>query len=77
MASWVSNDMEEDESVLWKSILQQVQADWTQARANFEGSRANWALARANEESSRATHLLTQCMPSMGAIEVVPDRLES
>ena len=79
--------------MLWNSLLKQAQANWEQSRANalaqaranevavlandFEASRANLAQARANEESSRAIHLLAQRMPSMGAIEVVPDRLES
>ena len=79
--------------MLWNSLLKQAQANWEQSRANAlaqaranevavlandsEASRANLAQARANEESSRAIHLLAQRMPSMGAIEVVPDRLEA
>ena len=70
MAGGESDEIEEESSVLWNSLLKQAQA-------NFEASRANLAQARANEESSRAIHLLAQRMPSMGAIEVVPDRLES
>ena len=71
------NEIEEETSVLWNSLLKQAQANWVQARANEEGSRANLAQARANEETSRAMHLLTQRMPSQGAMEMVPDRLES
>ena len=62
--------MEEETSMLWKSFLKHVQTNWAQAQANM-------AQARANEETSRAFHLLTQRMPSKGAMEVLPDRLES
>ena len=40
-------------------------------------SQALLAQSRGNEETSRALHLLTQRMPSKGATEMVPDRLES
>ena len=71
--------------MLWNSLLKQAQANWEHARANevtilaqdVECSRANLALARANEETLRAIHLLTQRMPSKGAIEMLLDRLES
>ena len=77
MATVELNEIEEETSVLWNCLLKQAQANWVQARANEEGSRANLAQARANEETSRAMHLLTQRMPSQGAIEMVPDRFES
>ena len=55
--------MDDEPGVTWSSLLKQAQA--------------NLAQARANEETSRAMHLLTQRMPSKGAMEVLPDRLES
>ena len=70
MAGGESDEIEKESSVLWNSFLKQAQA-------NSEASRAILAQARANEESSRAIHLLAQRMPSLDAIEVVPDRLES
>ena len=53
----------EGDGVPWDALLKQAQA--------------NLAQARANEETSRAMHLLTQRMPSQGAIVMVPDRFES
>ena len=63
MATGELNEIEDEASVLWNSLLKQAQANWEQSRANAE--------------TSRAMHLLIQRMPSMGAIDVVPDRLES
>ena len=56
--------------MLWNSLLKLAQANWEQSRAIGEQSRAN-------AEASRAMHLLIQRMPSKGAIDVVPDKLES
>ena len=63
MATGELNEIEDEANVLWNSLLKQAQANWEQSRANAE--------------TSRAMHLLIQRMPSMGAIDVVPDRLES
>ncbi len=60
----------EETSVLWNSLLKQVQANWEQSRANGEQSRAN-------AEASQAMHLIIQHMPRKGAIDVAPDKLES
>ena len=38
--------------------------------------KLTWAQASASEKTSRAIHLFTQRMPSKGAIEFVPDRLD-
>ena len=63
MATGGLNEIEDGESVLRNSLLKQVQANWEQSRTNAE--------------SSHAMHLLIQRMPSMGVIDVVPDRFES
>ena len=70
MAIGELSETEEETSVLWNSLLKLAQANWEQSRANGEQSRAN-------AEASRAMHLLIQRMPSKGAIDVAPDKLES
>ena len=63
MAFGELSETEEETSVLWNCVLKQAQANWEQSRANAE--------------ASRAMYLLIQRMPSKGAIDVAPDKLES
>ena len=57
--------------------LENMEGTWVLWDVLLKQAQANLAQARANEETSRAMHLLTQRMPSQGAIVMVPDRLES
>ena len=77
MATGKKDDTDEGTSVIWSSLLEQAQANRAQAQALLAQSQALLAQSRCNEETSRALHLLTQRMPSKGATEMAPDRLEA
>ena len=87
MATWESNDTEEDESVLRERLptasMAAGETDDTDEGTSvlwsslLEQAQANWEQARANAEALHAMHLLIQRMPNKGATDVAPDKLES